>query len=68
MATETKPLPELAKSAFQLLQANFQRGHNDLATQTLAVMGLTLDAGWVVNFQSGNAERPVTEPPAEPPA
>lgn len=63
---DTKPLPQIAVTAFQLLDANFQRSANDLGMQTLA---LKPDGeGWGVNWNTKLFERDVPDVVPEPPA
>lgn len=64
--TEYVPLPEIALSAFRLLDASFQRSAHDLGTQT---MKLKPDGdGWAVNFNTGQFERSLPDAPADAPS
>lgn len=55
MATETKEIPSIAKSAIALANADWQRTVNALGAQTLEAMGL--DDSWRVDFGAGVAFR-----------
>ena len=60
---ESKPLPALAQSGLQMLNAQFQGALNKLGGECLDVMGLSLADGWRVNFQEGTVERETATPP-----
>lgn len=55
MTRETKPIPEIAKSAFDLFAADCQRKANELGRQTVEVMGLGPE--WTVDLQTFNVVR-----------
>lgn len=64
MDTEMKesiPLPEIAVSAFNLLDANFQRSAQDLGTQAYKLR--PEGEGWSVNWNTKMFERDVTPEP-----
>ena len=70
MPMETQPIPELAKSAITFVakhraefEAQQQAVVNALGVQTLEVMGLSQDEGWMIDFDAGVAKRAVPDAP-----
>jgi hypothetical protein len=70
---ESYPIPQLAKTAMQLLQSQMQANLNQLAEQTVLAMGLDPKKGYNVNFDAGvivfhapsaAAPQPVLDPPS----
>lgn len=51
------PIPEIAKAAIILAQANHQRLLNELAEQTLSAMNLSSRDGWRVFLDEGVARK-----------
>jgi hypothetical protein len=64
VATETRAIPQIAKSAVQLLVNAHQRDLNELGMQTRASMNL--DDSWRIDFAKGLAvcEVPDAEDPS----
>ena len=60
---ETKPLPKSAMNSLRLAHASFQRMVQDLGTDALTDLGLSVAEGWSANFDTGMAEREVPDPP-----
>jgi hypothetical protein len=54
---EEKQIPRIAVSAIIMAQAGHQRLMNDLAEQTLEVMGLPSGEGWTVFVDEGVARK-----------
>lgn len=55
--TETRTIPTLSRHAIALAKAAFDRTVNDIGLETLAAMGLKIEDGWTVNFDTGLCER-----------
>ena len=55
--TESKPIPAIARTALELVNAEYQRTIQLVAAQTIAAMGLDLADGWKVDFDNGVAIR-----------
>ena len=56
-ALESRPLPELARTAVRLAQREYARAVTDIGAQTLDVLGLAAADGWAVDFDAGLARR-----------
>ena len=55
---DSRPIPDLSKTAFQLTANEFQRAINLIGEQTLAALGLT-GADWKVDFEAGTVSRDI---------
>jgi hypothetical protein len=64
---ETRPLPSLAKTAFDLLMREFDARANALSTQTVEVLGLREEDDWTVDFNTGVMHREIPDAPPEAP-
>lgn len=65
MATERKPLPQLAKTAMQMLQREYDARADAIGKQAVEAMGLDPAEDWVADFAAGEVRRDV--PDAETP-
>lgn len=60
---ESRPIPDLAKTAHRLLVREFQRDINAIGQQTVAALGLNEADNWTVDFDAGVLRREVADPP-----
>jgi hypothetical protein len=63
---ESRPLPQLAKSAIGLLRERmalqFAGEADALARETVAALGLREEDNWIVDFEKGEIRREVPDP------
>lgn len=62
---ERYAIPQIAKTAMALLEAQFQRSVNDIGQQTRDALGLDASGEWDVDFRSGYVTRRVEPTPQE---
>ncbi len=61
---ESRPLPEIARTAAALLAQEHARQLDALGMQTLDVMGVLLSDGWRIDFAAGTVSRERPEQPS----
>ena len=61
MATERKPIPALAVSAFNQLQIAVNTESQNLFQQTLDVMGLSVADGWTLDLPTKSVVRTIPD-------
>ena len=61
---EQRPIPELAKTAYTLLIAEFEQRVAAIGRQTTEVLGFTEADDWTIDFGRGLMLRVVEDPPA----
>lgn len=58
---ESRPLPQLTKTAIALLQAQLKTNLDAIGVQTLQALGLNPDDPWTVDFDAGTITREIPD-------
>jgi len=64
MATESRPLPELAKTAAEYARREYAHALLALSVQTVAALGFSESDNWMVDWRVGVMTREIPDPPA----
>lgn len=59
--TESHPLPKIAKTAYVLLQQQFQQAANQIGDQAVEALGLDMALNWRVNLDAGTISRDIPD-------
>lgn len=65
--TETRPIPAIGMTAYNLLTQGYKDDLTTISVQTLESAGLVPSDGWRVNWSTGELTRTIAAPDADPP-